>query len=185
MTSFSRSAAERGLDTMVLVYSLLHGHPASITCEQFIRSRTGWFLPPLILFEARAILTKVYGVPAADATRKLTQFASGPVLVTAVDEPLALVAPQTADRLGIDLTDAVLLETALARGAGALATDDSRLIQACQQANLNAENPVDASLRQQIAAWETAHLPLKGLPRILRRVHQWLSSLHPQAGQDF
>jgi hypothetical protein len=45
--------------------------------------------------------------------------------------------------------------------------------------------PLDAVLRQQVAAWENTNLPGKGLPRILRRVHQWLSQTHPQAAQNF
>jgi len=91
----------------------------------------------------------------------------------------------TAEAMGIDLTDAVLLQTAQAQGALWLATDDSKLMQACQQVGITPETPIDATLRQQMAAWEVANLPAKGLPRVLRQVHQWLSQTHPQAAQDF
>jgi glyoxylase-like metal-dependent hydrolase (beta-lactamase superfamily II) len=43
MISFSSPPLERGLDTMVLVFSLLQGHPAALPCEQMLRSHSGWF----------------------------------------------------------------------------------------------------------------------------------------------
>ena len=66
MTSSSSPALERGLDTMLLVYCTLQGHPAAPACEQFLRAHTGWFTSPLVLFEAKGILTKVYGVSPSD-----------------------------------------------------------------------------------------------------------------------
>jgi hypothetical protein len=67
MTLSSSPIFERGLDTMLVVYSSLTKHPAATDCEQFIRSRTGWFTTSLSLLEAKAILTKVYGVDALPA----------------------------------------------------------------------------------------------------------------------
>lgn len=63
MISSSSSSAllERGLDTMVLVYSLLHGHPAAAACEHMLRAHSGWFTSTTIIFEAKSVLTKVYG----------------------------------------------------------------------------------------------------------------------------
>lgn len=84
MTSSSSPTFDRGLDTMLVVYSSLTGHPATTVCEQFIRSRTGWFTTSLSLLEAKAILTKVYGVEAALATDKLAQLTDGLVTVVAV-----------------------------------------------------------------------------------------------------
>ena len=43
MTFFSNSDEKRGLDAMIIIYSLLDDHPASSDCEKFIRNRTGWF----------------------------------------------------------------------------------------------------------------------------------------------
>jgi hypothetical protein len=81
MTSSSSPPLQYGLDTMILVYSLLQGHPAATACEQLLRAHAGWFTSPWVLFEA--------------------------------------------------------------------------------------------------------HVPPKGLPRVLRRVQLWLSHSHPQAAQDF
>jgi predicted nucleic acid-binding protein len=185
MTSSSNLQIERGLDAMLIVYSLLNGHPASVMCEQFIRNRTGWFTTTFTLFEAKTILTKVYSVDSALASQKLAKFAASPIIVVAVDLATALTAMRMADTFGIDLTDAVLLQTSQLHGALLLATEDKKLVQACQKIGITPETPIDATLRQQIAAWEVANLPAKGLPRILRHIHQWLNQIHPQTAQDF
>src|SRR5260370_17445775 len=92
MTSSSSSPLERGLDTMLLVYCQLQGHPAATACEQFLRAHTGWFTSPLVLFEAKSILTKVYGVDAGAATQKLVQFSVVPVVLLDLDTTLALAS---------------------------------------------------------------------------------------------
>lgn len=167
MTSSSNPPNERGLDAMLIVYSLLSNHPASTTCEQFIRTHSGWFTTTLTLLEAKAILTKVYAVDAALASHKLAQYAAGPIVVAAVDPPTALSAMHNADVLGIDLTDAILLHTVQARGALWLATDDTKLAHVCRRVGVTPATPIDAALRQQMTAREGAHLPAKGLPRVL------------------
>jgi predicted nucleic acid-binding protein len=170
---------------MVLVYSLLQGHPASLACEQLLRFHSGWFTSPLVLAEAKHILTRVYQVDAATATGKLLQFASGPVVLLELDQAAISAAFGFSDTQGLDLTDAVLLYLTRRHGAAHLATDDQRLTQACPAFGITPTSPLDAVLRQQVAAWEVAHLPAKGLPRILHRVHQWLTQAHPLAAQDF
>ncbi len=185
MTSSSESLMERGLDAMLIVYSLLKDHPASTACEEFIRTRTGWLTTTLTLLEAKAILVKVYAVDAAAASQKLAQFAAGPIVVVPVDLSAILAAMNVADELNIDLTDAVLFHLTQAHGASRLATDDVLLARACQQMGILPETPIDSALRQQMAQWEAGHLPAKGLPRILKQVHLWLSKSYPEAAQEF
>jgi hypothetical protein len=115
----------------------------------------------------------------------LAQFAAGPILVLPVDLVTALTAMNTSDAFGIDLTDAVLLRTSQAQGALWLATDDSQLARVCRQVGITPQTPIDVSLRQQMIAWESAHLPMKGLPRVLRQIHQWLNQSYPQTAEDF
>src|SRR5712692_4527248 len=133
MISSSSPQVERGLDTMVLVHSFLQGHPAAQPCEQLLRSNSGWFTSPLVLVEAKNILTKVYSVDANAATAKLLQFAAGPVILLDLDQASLATAFQLADTHGLDLTDAVLLHLAHQHGAGFLATEDQRLTQVCLQ----------------------------------------------------
>ncbi len=185
MTSSFDTTVERGLDAMLIVYSLVDGHPASTICEEFIRKRSGWFTTALTILEVQTVLTKIYGVEPQVAAQKLQQFIAGPCVVTPVDLTTVDEAIQLATRAGIDLTDAVLLWQAKINAAFELATDDHKLAAACALFNLTALNPIDNSLRQQIATWEVSHLAHKGLPRILQRIHHWLAQHYPQAAQDF
>ncbi len=185
MTSSSSSPLEYGLDTMILVYSLLQGHPAMPACEQLLRAHTGWFTSPLVLFEARAVLTKVYGEDPTLVTQKLSQVALGPLALIELAGTDVITVLQLADTHNLDLTDAVLLHLVHRHGARFLASDDHRLSLVCSQFGITPLSPLDSALRQAVGAWEASHMPPKGLPRVLRRVHQWLSHLHPQAAQDF
>jgi len=81
MTSSSNPPLQCGLDTMILVYSLLQGHPAATACERLLRAHAGWFTSPWVLFDARAVLTKLYGEDPALVTQKLAQVAHGPVVL--------------------------------------------------------------------------------------------------------
>jgi predicted nucleic acid-binding protein len=185
MTSSSSPSLERGLDSALVVYSLVQGHPAALPSEQFLRAHSGWFTSPLVLLEASHILTRVYAVAAADATNKLAQFAAGPLVVLDLDAAATLAALHLAEQHGLDLTDAVLLHLAHQHRAPYLATDDQRLAQACRHFGITPQSPINTILAGQIAAWEAGNLAVKGLPRILRRVHEWLGQSHPQAAQDF
>ena len=185
MTLSSNQIAPRGLDAMLIVYSLLDSHPASAVCESFIRERPRWVTTTLTLLEAKAILTKVYVVDATLASQRIAQFSAGPIEIIEVDLPMTLAAIQIADMLGIDITDAVLVQASLTRGAKILATDDRKLIQACSQIDLVPETPIDDLLREQMADWETRNLPQKGLPRILKRIYHWLHQHNQQISEEF
>ena len=185
MTSSSSTPLDCALDSMILVYSLLQGHPAAPACEQLLRMRSGWFTSPWVLFEAKAVLTKVYGEAPELVTQKLAQVVHGPVALIDLLPSDVVTVFHLADSHGLDLTDAVLLLTARRHGSRLLASDDHQLSLACSQFGITALSPLDTALRQAVAAWEASFLPPKGLPRVLRRVHQWLSHSHPQAAHDF
>ena len=185
MISSSKFATERALDSMLVVYSLLEGHPASTACSQFISERTGWFTSVLMILEAKAILTKVYGVSAELVSQKLAELVSGPIIVEELDSETTIAAFGLADSMGLDLPDAVLLHSALRNRAQWIATEDQKLSQSCRHFGLIAESPFDPALRQQVAAWEMTHLPAKGLPRVLRQVHAWLENSHSEAARNF
>jgi hypothetical protein len=118
-------------------------------------------------------------------TQKLAQLATGPLAILSIDIAVVLAAMSTADALGIDLTDAILLQTVQKQGVTRLATDDSKLAQACRQLGIVPENPIDTALRQQMAAWEAVNLPTKGLPRLLYQIYRWLGQDYPHAAQEF
>lgn len=59
MTSSSDLSAARGLDAMLIAYSLLDNHPVSAVCETFIRERVNWLTTTLTLFEVNLTLSKL------------------------------------------------------------------------------------------------------------------------------
>lgn len=181
----SSDTAQRGLDAAPIVYSLLHEHPASAACESYIRSHAGWLTTSVTLLEAGAVLRKVYGVDPTLAAQKLAQFASAPILVLPVDAVLAATALLSAGQLGIDLADAVLLESCRLHGVSIVCTDDAKLGQTCVQLGLSAETPIPAALRQQMVAWESGHLPPKGLARLLHHVRTWLDRQDQRVATEF
>lgn len=185
MITSSSNACDHGLDTMLVVYCVLGGHPAGAKCEQFLKARSGWFTSPLVLIEAKAILTKIYSVDPADATKKLEQFSTVPVTFVDLDAAAVLAAFQLADVHGLDTTDAVLLQLAISNSARNIATDDQHFAQVCAHFGINVASPLDAALRKAVATWEAAHVQPKGLARVLWRVREWLSQTHAQAAQDF
>ena len=153
---------------MLLVYSLLQGHPAAVPCEQFLRAHLGWFTSPLVLIETKHILTRVYGVNTTDATNKLLQFAAGPVVLLPLDDTMTLSVLQLADTHGLDLTDAVLLYLTQQCRTGFLATDDQRLAQTSvgQPTWHHAAIPAGCGSAQNnkaFATWENSILPRKGV----------------------
>lgn len=185
MTSSSSPVPERGLDSMILVYSLLRGHPATIPCRNLLRTQSGWFTSPLVLLEAWTVLVKVYAVTPVAATKRVARLGKVPITIVDLDDATVSLGLQLANSQGLDLTDSVLLQLTRQVGAKELATDDAQLVQSCAQFGIAAQSPIDNALRQQITAWETANLAPKGLARVLRRVHQWLNQSHVQAAQDF
>src|SRR3954454_21375807 len=109
----SNPPLECALDTMILVYGLLQGHPAATACEQLLLSHTGWFTSPLVMFEAKSVLTKVYGEDPAVVTQKLDQVARGPLVLIDLPATEIISALRLADTHALDLTDAVLLQLAI------------------------------------------------------------------------
>jgi hypothetical protein len=139
----------------------------------------------MTLLETKAVLTKVYGAEPAQTTQKLLQVATGPLLVLPVDAAIVAAAMGRADELRVDLAGAVLLESAMTRGVARIATEDTRLAEASRRLGITPEQPFEEGLRQEIAIWESVHLPAKGLPRILERIHRWLKQQDSSVAQRF
>lgn len=181
----SENYYQRGLDTMLIAYSLLDDHPATGICEQFVREREGWFVTAFNLLEAKTILEKVYGLEPSVVTQKVIEYIEAYVQVVTLNAEDMLDALSLADTYRIDLMDATLLQAALIVNVKFFATDDAKLAKVCASLSLAVENPIDDALRQAITAWEDANLPQKGLPRILRSVHRWLKQTDAEAAENF
>jgi predicted nucleic acid-binding protein len=174
----------KAVDSNLLVYASLANHPAMTACETYLAGHPIWLTSIVNLIELRRVLVGAYGVPDNDADTKFTDLCKALVVddLTAVIAEAALPLRQSH---GIDLNDAVLLETARRRGVHTLATDDALLAAACTAVGIHVENPVTPAVRAQMTAWENQNLPKKGLSRILLRVHRWIEQYDPALAHVF
>ena len=78
-----------------------------------------------------------------------------------------------------------LLQACQLHGVATTCTDDDKLAGVCRQVGLAVETPIDSAARRQIAAWESANLPTKGLARVLFQVRQWIGRQNSDLAQDF
>ena len=76
------------------------------------------------------------------------------------------------------------VESCRQRGVTVLATDDSQLAIACATMGIHVENPVTPAVRAEMTKWENQHLPAKGLPRILLRIHRWVEQHDAALARD-
>lgn len=179
------NTVRRGLDTMFIVYSSLAGHPASAICEQFIVSRKGWVSIPLLLVEFYSVLTHIYGIDSQSASQKTRELLDKPIEILPLDGHTVTAALQLANTYNLDTNDAILLQTCLVSGINEIATDDRRFARACDNLGIVVENPITPTIRQQMATWEVANLPQRGLPRLLLHIHRWLGSQEPNIAEAF
>jgi predicted nucleic acid-binding protein len=117
---------------------VITGHPARAACHNLLLAQSGWFTSPLVLIEAKAILTKVYSVDASAATTKLAQFSNVPITFADLDAAGVHAAFQLADVHDLNTTDAVLLQLAVSTGARNIATADQHFAKVCCQFGINA-----------------------------------------------
>jgi predicted nucleic acid-binding protein len=174
----------RAVDSNLLVYACLTGHPAAPACEQYLQTEPDWVTNEANLAEVYVVLVAVYGVPESDAATLYVDY-HGVLRPVPLDAALAVAAMGLRGQHHLDLNDAVLLQTALSTGATALATDDQRLSAAAQTLGLDAESPIDNPTRMAMADWEEQNLPAKGLPRLLARMHHWLQQRDTQLAAEF
>jgi hypothetical protein len=60
----------KAIDSNLLVYASLAGHPAMTTCEQYITGHPTWLTSVVNLIELWRVLVAVYGVSEGDAGTK-------------------------------------------------------------------------------------------------------------------
>lgn len=147
--------------------------------------REGWLALPTTLLEAYHVLVRAYNVDPGEALDSIAAFADGPVHLLPVDGDDTLEGIRLASALGVDVSDALLLRACGNLGVRVLATDDAHLARAAAARGLLIENPIDPALRQEIAEWEDAHLPPKGLSRVLHAVSQWLEGQSREIAESF
>ena len=165
------------LDSNILIYSILEGHPASEACEQLIISGEGkfnWVTSPITYYETFHILIRVYGMEPSQVLNKIKEVMDLPFDIQPLDSRIIITSLEKSIFHSIDMNDSVLLMMGINLGIPIIATDDRKLIKACENYGITCENPITETLRDEMRAWESKNLPEKGIGRIYYRVYDWL-----------
>jgi predicted nucleic acid-binding protein len=174
------------LDTNLIVYSLIEGHPASGVCDSFIKDpRRSFYTTSLTPFEVYYALHRVYNVPRIDAASKALSLLEAPL--TIVDVATADVRPaiERCSSKSLDVNDSLLIQMCVGLDIPSLASDDRRLLKACEEEGIQPVSPIDDEQRQLMLKWEQEKLPPSGLPRLLARIHNWMQQADPQVARTF
>jgi predicted nucleic acid-binding protein len=160
------------VDTPLLAYGTITGHPARFAVEQELRRGT-WGSSVLVLLELYQVLTRDYAVAPADAAVTVGRLSRAPIHWAALDLGQATIAVAERWRHRLQATDAVLLLLAKEDG-GTLVTEDRRLLYAAEEQGIVTRRLITPDLSMAVGRWEEQHLPPKGLARILNTIERWV-----------
>jgi len=166
------------LDSNILIYSILEGHPASTACEQLILSSEGkfiWATSPITFYETFHVLVKIYNQPTIKVISKIDEIMKLPINIISLNSQLTISSLEKCVKHSIDTNDSLLLEIAIRQGIPIIATDDKKLINVCNEYGIICENPITEEIRKNMSEWEKENLPEKGLGRIYFKVYDWIS----------
>jgi len=177
---------KKGLDANIIVYSLLDGHPASEPCDAYIKdSRHKFYTTSLTPFEVYFALHRVYGVPRPSAASKALSLLDAPLTIVDVRSSHLHAAITRCETKGLEANDSLLIEMCLSLEIPSLASDDRRLLKACEEQGIHPECPIGEDQRRRMQVWEKTKLAQAGAPRPLARVHSWMRERNPQLAESF
>jgi len=173
------------VDSNLLIYSVLDDHPASPVCRAYITRQGKITLTILTPIEIYFVLIRIYSIAEEQASDTIERLMRTPIELVSADESDVTATLRLCASHHLDTNDALQLHLCRQLGIHRLATDDGHLTNVALAYGLTVENPIDETLRQQMATWEAAHLPAKGLPRLLGHVYGWLSEREPLLADEF
>lgn len=177
---------KKTLDTNVIVYSLLKGHPASDACDSLIRDgKHIFYTTPITPFEVYYILMRVYGIRKEEAASKALALFDSPLFFTEITVEDARPALKRCAAQDLDANDSLILQACLNSGIPSVSSDDRRLLKIGELEGINTQSPITEEHRERMREWEEEKLPPSGLPRLLKRVHSWMARGNPQTAQRF
>lgn len=165
------------IDTPLLVYSRVQGHPA----EQVVRAALAagqWGSSVLTLLEVHQALMRNYGAARDEAGLMVDDLANSPIHWAEVDIEQARLIGARRRSFAIDGPDAALL-LLCGEDRGVLYTLDTRLLRVAREQGLAVSTLIDQRIMDHVGEWEDRHLPSPGLPRFLRSVELWMADEAP------
>ena len=154
------------IDSNIIIYSLLKGHPASDRCEELIREgflKIVWVTSPVTFFEIFSVMKKGYGIDGKEVLSRLKTLLETPLYIPPLTKEYMESTLTESEETGIDINDAVLVEIAKREGISTIITDDEKLKEICKEIGITVESPIDDIIRNEISEWEKENLPEKGI----------------------
>lgn len=176
------------LDSNILIYSLFEDHPAAQVCEEYILScenKFEWVTSPITFYETFYVLVKFYGLESSQVFKKIKETMKLPIDIKPLDKSLIITSLGKIIKHQIDTNDSILLQIGINYGISILATDDKKLIKACEDYGIICENPITEDIRKKIVDWEEKNLPKKGVGRIYSRIYNWIAQRDKELADEF
>lgn len=117
------------------------------------------------------MLRRVYGVDSERASGKALSLLEAPINFVAAEQKDITSALNRCVLQDLDANDSLLLQACLNLDIPSLASDDRRLLKACEAEGVNSQSPVAEEHRESMRRWEAEKLLPSGLPRLLGRVY--------------
>jgi len=176
----------KALDTNIVAYALLGDHPAAEACDSLLRTgRYEFHATPLTPFEVYYVLRRVYNIGKEGASSKALALFDSPLTFTHIGPEDAGKALRKCVDYEVEANDGLQLQLCLRTEIPSLASDDQRLLHACEGEGIQPQSPIGEEHRRRMRLWEEEKLPPSGLPRLLKRVHGWLAEVNPKAAKQF
>ena len=179
---------EKILDSNILIYSILEDHPASDVSEKLLLScenKFTWTTSPITFLETFHVLIKIYGQDKSKTLHKIKEAMKSPLDIKPLNMQLIFSSLEKSIKHLIDTNDAILLQIAIDFGIPIIATDDKKLINACESYGIICENPINDNIRKHMSEWELKNLPKKGITRIYSNVYNWLQQIDKKIANKF
>ncbi|MEX2717342.1 MAG: type II toxin-antitoxin system VapC family toxin [Candidatus Sigynarchaeum springense] len=176
------------IDSNIIIYSLLQNHPANGDCVKFLEDHDA----PNVLYslvdcldETYWILKNVYRIDAVAIIQRLEKLINTNIIFLGLKLQDSFKAFEIQAKNSIQITDARLFLLASAQQIPVIVTDDMRFQTFNRSQGLLTETPITQDTRNKMAEWENKNLPEAGLPRILARIHAYLSGRDPKTADLF
>ena len=111
----------------LLIYSVLDDHPASPVCRAYIARQGRLSLSILTPIEMYFVLTRIYGIPEAQAVDTVERLMRATIELVSADGPDIAAALQLCASQHLDPNDALQIHLCQQLGIHRLATDDGHL----------------------------------------------------------
>jgi predicted nucleic acid-binding protein len=178
----------RIIDSNIFIYALNQSHPCYSDCIQYLQQYDGpesLFTCTDVFFEIYHALTIYYGINPKTVTKQLELLSESNIQFHSLSIEEIVACFNRNLSLAIDIIDYRLFYLAEKGKVPIIVTDDFRFGKFIQSQGLIWETPIKSATREDLNSWENAHMPPKGLPRILTHNYRYLEKIDKKISEKF